>query len=254
MLVSVLASGSKGNSTLIKTKEYNLLIDAGMTTKYLENALRKHEMLLSEIDYIFITHTHSDHVNALKNLTKRYNPTIVMSSSMLEDLKYLKDYENIEIINDTLNIGNILIEVIPTSHDTNDSNGYVITKDNKSIVYITDTGYIHQKHFPKLTNKSIYIFESNFDPEMLSYGKYPRWLQRRILSPTGHLSNQDSASYLSRLIGPNTKKIILAHLSQDNNKKEIALETLEKTFKEKDINFTNILIAEQDNVTELIEI
>ena len=89
---------------------------------------------------------------------------------------------------------------------------------------------------------------------MLSYGKYPRRLQRRILSPTGHLSNQDSASYLSRLIGPNTKKIILAHLSQDNNKKEIALETLEKTFKEKDINFTNILIAEQDNVTELIEI
>lgn len=254
MLVSVLASGSKGNSTLIKTKEYNLLIDAGMTTSYLEKALRKHEMLLKEIDYIFITHTHNDHVSALKVMLKKYTPILVVSKSMLEELPYLKDYKNISLIEKTFNLKDLKIETIPTSHDTKESYGYVITKHDKSLAYITDTGYIHQKHFPKLKNKTIYILESNYDQEMLSYGKYPKWLQKRIQSSNGHLSNIDCSFYLSRLVGPNTKKIILAHLSKENNKKEIALKTIKETFQENKIDFNKIIVAEQDNVTDLIEI
>ncbi len=254
MLVSVLASGSKGNSTLIRTKDYNLFIDAGMTVKYLEEKLRENEVLLKDIVYIFITHTHTDHVASLTNFVKKYHPTIIMTDIMFNDLKFLKDYEHILILTDDIDIGNIKIETITTSHDSSDGRGYIITEADSSIVFITDTGYINKKYFPKLKNKNIYIFESNYDTEMLMYGRYPKWLQRRVNGDEGHLSNDMSSFYLSKLIGPDTKKIILAHLSEENNTEETALDCIKNTFKENDIEFNNIIVAKQKEATELIKI
>lgn len=254
MLVSVLASGSKGNSTLIKTKDYNILIDAGMTVSYLEDKLRENEVLLKDINYIFITHTHTDHIGALNNLVKKYHPTIIMTHKMFNDLKFLKDYEHIMILIDDLWIGNVKIETIATSHDASDGKGYIITEDNSSVVLVTDTGYINKKHFDKLQNKNLYIFESNYDPEMLMYGRYPKWLQRRVNGDEGHLSNDMSAFYLSKLIGPNTKKIILAHLSEENNTEETALLCINNMFKENEIEFNDIIVARQREATELIEV
>lgn len=253
MLVSVLASGSKGNCTLIKTKNSNLLIDAGMTTKYLEEKLRENEVLLKDIDYIFITHTHTDHIAALNNLVKKYHPTIIMTHRMFNDLKFLKDYEHIIILIDDLCLENIKIETIATSHDSSDGKGYIITEDESSVVLVTDTGYLNQKHFPKLKNKNIYIFESNYDTEMLMHGRYPKWLQRRVNGDEGHLSNDMSSFYLSKLIGPNTKKIILAHLSEENNSEEAALSCINEMFKENNIKFADIIVAKQKEATELIK-
>lgn len=254
MLVSVLASGSKGNSTLIKTKEYNILIDAGMTVKYLNEKLRENEVLLKDIDYIFITHTHSDHIHALNNMVKRYNPTIIMTNEMFKDLSFLKTYDNILILIDDITLGNVTIETITTSHDTTDARGYIITEDNASVVVITDTGYINRKHFSKLENKNLYVFESNHDVEMLMHGKYPKWLQKRVLGDKGHLSNERAAFYLSKLIGPDTKKIILAHLSEENNREELALGSIKEYFDENNIDFTNITVAKQKEATELFKI
>lgn len=254
MLVSVIASGSKGNSTLIKTKDYNILIDAGMTVNYLENKLRQHEVLLKDIDYIFITHTHIDHISALNNLVKKYHPTIILTDKMLNDLDFLKKYEHILILNDDLYIDNLIIETIPTSHDSSDSKAYIITEKDSSVVVLTDTGYLNHKHFNKLKNKDIYIFESNYDHEMLMYGKYPKWLQKRINGDEGHLSNDMASFYLSKLIGPNTKKIILAHLSEENNTEESAFECLNNKLKENNINFSDIIVAKQREATELIKI
>ncbi len=254
MLVSVLASGSKGNSTLIKTEEHLILVDAGMTVKYLETKLRELEILLSDIDYIFITHTHTDHTNALNSLVKKHNPTIIMTDKMFEDLPYLKDYQSIMILIDDIELGKVKIESIPTSHDTSDSRGYIITENKSSVVIITDTGYLNRKHFEKLKNKDIYIFESNHDVDLLMNGKYPYWLKQRVVGAVGHLSNETSAYYLGKLIGPNTKKIILAHLSGENNSPEIALENINNYFKSENINFTNIVTAKQNERTESVEI
>lgn len=254
MLVSVLASGSKGNSTLIKTDNHIILVDAGMNVKYLETKLRELEILLKDIDYIFITHTHTDHTNALKNLIKKYNPTIIMTEKMFKDLPYLDDYESISILIDDIEFGNIKIESIPTSHDTSDSRGYIISEGESSVVIVTDTGYLNKKHFDKLKNKDIYIFESNYDVEMLMNGRYPKWLKNRVLSDEGHLSNDMSSYYLSKLIGPRTKKIILAHLSEENNTPEIALENINNYFISKEIEFTNIVTAKQNERTESIVI
>ena len=254
MLVSVLASGSKGNSTLITTDRVKILIDAGKSQKYLETALNQINLSLKDIDYILITHTHADHTSALKTIVKSHKPTIVLTELMYQDLDYLKNYENILLLTDNLELEDLVIENIKTSHDTSDSRGYIVTQGNSSVVQITDTGYLNQKYFKKLQNKTIYIFESNHNIEMLMHGRYPKWLKARVSSDVGHLSNESSAFYLTKLIGENTKEIILAHLSEENNTPELALETLNKEFVENNIKFNNIVVAKQEERTDLIEV
>ena len=254
MLVSVLASGSKGNSTLITTDRVKILIDAGKNQKYLETALNQINLSLKDIDYILITHTHADHTSALKTIIKSHKPTIVLTELMYQDLDYLKNYENILLLTDNLELEDLVIENIKTSHDTSDSRGYIVTQGNSSVVQITDTGYLNQKYFKKLQNKTIYIFESNHNIEMLMHGRYPKWLKARVSSDVGHLSNESSAFYLTKLIGENTKEIILAHLSEENNTPELALETLNNEYAENNIKFNNIVVAKQEERTDLIEV
>ena len=254
MLVSVLASGSKGNSTLITTDRVKILIDAGKNQKYLEKELNQINLSLKDIDYILITHTHADHTSSLKTIVKSYKPKIILTELMYQDLDYLKNYENILFLTDKLELEDLVIDNIKTSHDTSDSRGYIITQGNSSVVQITDTGYLNQKYFKKLQNKTIYIFESNHNIEMLMHGRYPKWLKARVSSDVGHLSNESSAFYLTKLIGENTKEIILAHLSEDNNTPELALETLNKEFAENNIKFSNIVVAKQEERTDIIEV
>ncbi len=254
MEVTVLASGSKGNSTLVKTKDNLFLVDVGMNMKYLDAKLREVEVLLKDINYIIITHTHSDHINALPTLIKKYHPTVIVTKKMLKDLTVLKEYDKVIFLEDDLEINNLKIESIPTSHDAIDSRGYIITEENSSVVIITDTGYLNKKYFDKLCNKNLYIFESNHDIEMLLHGKYPKWLKQRVLSDVGHLSNQSASYYLSKLIGPNTQKIILAHLSEENNTPEMAMENIKEYFSQENIEFTNIVTAKQLEITERTKI
>lgn len=148
-------------------------------------------------------------------------------------------------------LDDIYIKTIPTSHDSITANGFLIEYEQESLVYITDTGYINLRYINILKNKTYYIIESNHDTEKLIKGPYPEYLQRRILSDKGHLSNELCSGYISKLIGPNTKKIILAHLSEENNTEELALESVFKVIKENNIEFTNIKCAKQRDLTEV---
>ena len=254
MLVSVLASGSKGNSTLIKTKNANFLIDAGATASYINEKLKENGLSLIDINYILISHTHSDHTSALKSIIKKYHPTIILSELMYKDLDYLSSYNNVCFLQEVMLLDECLIETIKTSHDTSDSRGFIITEGHSSIVQITDTGYINQKYFEKLKNKNVYIMESNHNVEMLLNGRYPKWLKMRVNSDHGHLSNEASAFYLSKLIGEDTKKVILAHLSEENNTPELAISTLKKELEDNNIEFTNFEAAKQFEKTEGVEV
>lgn len=245
MLVSVLASGSEGNSTYIETPDVKLLIDIGMNTKYIKERLEELGVSTSDIDYIIMTHTHSDHTGALKTFIKKNNPKIVLTEGMLEELDFLKDYEGTTVRDDGFEIGSTKVEPFKVSHDATDARGYLIEDDNSSVVYMTDTGYLNQKYFEKLYDKNVYIIEANHDVEMLINGSYPKWLKSRILSDEGHLSNNATGFYLSKLIGPNTKKVYLAHLSKENNTPEEALKTVRKTLKEYEVEFDNFEVASQ---------
>lgn len=252
MKVMVLSSGSKGNTTYIETNKIKILLDAGNSCKYITNKLEKINVSLNMLDAILLTHTHSDHVNGLKVLSKKIDCPIYMTEGIHKELEYIENYKLIE--NNIIEIGDLVINVIKTSHDAPDSVGYIFSCGNKSLVYITDTGYINKKYFDILSNKNMYIFESNHDVEMLTNGTYPFELKKRILSDKGHLSNYDSARYLARFIGNNTKYILLAHLSEENNTKELALNTLKHRLEKENIIFNNIMILEQNKETELITI
>lgn len=252
MKICVLASGSKGNCAYIETEKTKSLVDAGMSAGYIAKALKKIDVDPSSIQRVFITHAHSDHVAGLKVFLKKYHPVVYLTEKMEEEIGF--DIDDKVYIDKDMTILDLDVTVIKTSHDAADSNGYVFTSSDKSIVYITDTGYIHVKNFPKLKNKSVYVFESNHDVRMLREGKYPYYLQQRILSDKGHLSNKDSAYYLSKLIGDKTERIILIHLSEENNKPEIALKTLLDTLEKNNIKIPDIEIAMQKESTELVEL
>lgn len=248
MQLSILASGSKGNSCYIKTNNHNILIDIGLTSLTIERRLKQINVEPKDIDIILLTHTHVDHIAGLKVFVKKYKPKVYLSRKMYKELGLnLLDYE---ILEDEIKIDTLFIETVQVSHDV-ECNGYILTENNKSVVYITDTGYIHEKNYEKLSNKNIYVIESNHDVEMLMTGKYPYHLKQRILSSRGHLSNDETAYYLKQIIGPNTEKVYLAHLSEENNTPEKAYsktsEILEKTNIE-------LIVASQNEETELITV
>lgn len=252
MRVIVLSSGSKGNTTYIETKEAKILIDAGNSCKYIINKLQEHDINPEEIDAILITHTHVDHIKGLPVLLHHINPCVYITEKMHPYMEYLENYNIIK--KSPFQIKDILVEVIKTSHDTEDSVGYIVNNENKSIVYITDTGYINQRYFDILKNRDIYIMESNHDIDLLNHSSYPFATRQRILSDKGHLSNYDSAKYLAKFIGAKTKYVLLAHLSEENNTKELALETLADRLKKENVKVENVLVASQNKETEFINI
>lgn len=252
MRVKVLSSGSSGNTTYIEYENTKILIDIGNSCKYVADKLKEMRIEPDKIDAILITHTHVDHIKGLKVFAKKYNPVIYATKGILNELDYIDNYYLID--KNELTIGDIHVDVVKTSHDAPDSVGYIINGSDKSLVYITDTGYINEKYFPKLKNKDLYIMESNHDIEMLNNGPYPFKLRQRILGDKGHLSNYDSARYLSTFMGNKTKHIILAHLSEKNNTEKLAYEALVKRLKDEGNLGPEIIIAKQNEETELIEV
>lgn len=253
MTIKVLASGSKGNVTYIETKQTKILIDLGLGLKDLCLRLEKINVKASDIKYIFITHEHTDHIKGLVSFLKKYNPFLCTNQAFIDSLEELKDYSNLLLYEQEINLEDVRIEAIKTSHDARDSKGFVIRDENMSAVLLTDTGYINQKNWAALTNIDYYLIESNHDPLMLMNGTYPKYLKTRILSDYGHLSNQQTGFYLSKIIGDKTKKIILMHLSEQNNEEKLALNTVKAILEEHNIKIDDIKCAKQNEILEVCE-
>ena len=170
---------------------------------------------------------------------------------MYDSLKELISKDDCNFIEDNFKINDLKIELIHTSHDAPSSVGYIIENNNKTLVYVTDTGYINRKYLSKMTEKDCYIIESNHDEKMLMDGPYPRFLKERVISDKGHLSNTTTAKYLQKIIGSNTKTIVLAHLSETNNTEELAYNTTHDLLNNENID---LKVAKQHEATSLIEV
>lgn len=251
MKVKTIASGSKGNCTIVLCDKTNLIIDMGISYLALKRSLEENSLSFNDFKAILITHCHKDHIKGLSSLIKHTKINAYIPEKMYDELKEILPKERCIFIDDQFAINDVYIELIHTSHDTKCSVGYIIFFNNKSLVYVTDTGYINRKFLAKMTEKDIYIIESNHDEVMLMDGPYPRFLKERVISDTGHLSNKTTAKYLKKIVGKNTKYILLAHLSEKNNTEEKALKEVSAELPQNNIN---ILIARQDEESPLIEV
>lgn len=253
MRVCVLSSGSKGNCVYVETKNHKILVDIGTSSLYAEKALKANDINPNDIDMVFITHAHVDHIAGVNVFSKKYHPNIYLTEKMEKeaDLHITNQvYIEKEFLIDTLKV-----IVIKTSHDVTDANGYIFEEDGESFVYITDTGYVNEKYYKVLSNRNMYVFESNHDIEkLMNNKKYPHYTKIRILSDRGHLSNEEASNYLAAFIGDKTEYVVLSHLSEENNTPELAVQVLKNTLEHKKISFNNISVAHQNEATEMFSL
>ena len=251
MKVRTISSGSKGNCAIVLCDEVNLIIDMGISYLTLKQSLEENSLSFDNFSGILITHNHKDHVTGLKSLINKTNLNVYIPYEMFDSIKNSVPEDRCIFIDDEFSIFDVKIELIHTSHDAPYSVGYIIKYNDKSLVYVTDTGYINRKYLQKMINKDIYVIESNHDEVMLMDGPYPRFLKERVISDTGHLSNTTTAKYLKKIIGDRTKYILLAHLSEKNNTPEKALEAMYKEELNKNIK---IQVASQYEMSEILEV
>ena len=251
MKVQTIASGSKGNCTVVICDNTKIIIDMGISYITLKRSLEENSLSFDDFSGLLITHNHSDHINGLKTLINKTRINAYITKEMYESIKEYIPKERCIFIDEKFEINDVNIELIHTSHDAPVSFGFIINYDDKSMVYITDTGYINRKILNNIINKNLYIIESNHDEVMLMDGPYPRFLKERVISDRGHLSNRTTAKYLSKIIGENTKYVVLAHLSETNNTKEKVLEEMQK---EKIHEKVELIIATQNEPSKIIEV
>lgn len=226
-----LFSGSTGNSTHISCDGEEFLIDAGVSCKAIATALEGIGSSLSNIRGIFVTHEHIDHIKGLEIVSKKFGIPVYMNTNSAKYIYCNDGYESLKGVlrildpAEYIKTENARFDVYKTPHDSWGSVCYRVTTGEESLGYATDIGYITKGIASALMGCGTVVIESNHDVEMLKNGPYPVYLQNRILSRNGHLSNDDCARFLPYLAQSGTKKIFLAHLSRENNYPAIALDT-----------------------------
>ncbi len=216
-----LFSGSSGNCEYIGYNGNGILIDAGVSAKRIILALEDNQIDPGNILGIFVTHEHTDHIKGLRVFAKKYSiPVFCSHGTMMAlqtDDKTLNELTITPFQNKVI-IDGFIIERFDTSHDCEGSSGYrITTPDNRVAAICTDLGYISDSVKNSLCGCSLVMIESNHDASMLRNGPYPYSLKQRIASDKGHLSNTCCADILPELVSCGTTKIILGHLSKENN-------------------------------------
>lgn len=221
MDILVLASGSKGNMTLVKNDNTSFFIDAGISYQKIESKVKAYGENIDSVDTLFLTHEHADHILGLKSLLKSGSISrVYLTQGTLDALNgeikpFLPEYT---IIKADEKFYHFDFEITPIllSHDAKEPVGFIFHDKNKKFVLLTDTGYVDQSYINVLKNADCYLLESNHDPVKLLNSKRPFYLKQRILGVTGHLSNDDAARLMNQLIEKESIWIV-AHISEDCN-------------------------------------
>ena len=210
--VSILASGSKGNSIYVELNGTHLLIDAGISAACITERLKEHGIEPQSLDAVLVTHEHIDHVRGLKTLAKQYHLPIIATRGTLAGIDGGAAFaENMQSITDDFTIGDVTVRPFAISHDAAEPCGFRI-EGGYCCTIATDLA-------------DVLVLEANHDADMLRQGSYPWPLKRRILSNRGHLANGDAAWALTRM-KKYPRKVYLAHLSEENNRPGLARDTV----------------------------
>lgn len=228
MIVIPLQSGSTGNCIFVETRFGSFLFDAGISARCVEERLAVVGKNITDVEALFITHEHSDHIRCAAIYARKFNIPVYITPKtynrgkkrfQLEGVIGLRHFE----AGDTIEFTGITIRSIPTPHDSVDGSVFVISDGKINVGIFTDLGHVFQSLKEVMpTLDGIYI-ESNYDPEMLKNGTYPAYLKRRITGPGGHISNHDAANLIARYRSDRLQWVCLGHLSEENNSPEKVL-------------------------------
>jgi len=265
MIITCLASGSSGNCTLLSTDKENILIDCGITAKKIEEELEQLGRSVKNIDGILLTHEHNDHIKGLKRLISIYHIPVYCTAGTWNSLSYVTKDEYFRFAGKEsfipvsadidFYIGDVLIHPFHTYHDTPGPLGYRFEMEEQThgkdinLAVVTDCGIYDDYICHNLRDLDALIIESNHDVDMLMNGPYPMFLKRRILSKTGHASNVSCGETICRIWTPRLKDVILAHLSDENNTPETALDCVRGIVNRP---FTEICVAPKDRISKVI--
>jgi len=228
-----LASGSSGNCQYIASEDTGLLLDAGLSGKYIAASLEHINADIDKIKGILITHEHGDHVKGAGILMRKFGLDVYVTeptwNAMASKMGKI-DNEKVHFIekDKVFNIGDIEIDPYSVSHDAVDTVGYSFNHRDGKVSVVTDLGHVPLDLLVKVMDSDLLMIESNHNVEMLKAGKYPYFLKQRILSDKGHISNETAAETIVRAVQNGNKigHVLLGHLSKDNNIPELAYETV----------------------------
>ena len=263
--VSVLASGSRGNTAVVESAKARLLVDAGISCRETFKRLKSLEIDPRTLSAILITHEHSDHVSGLATLAKKLKVPVFMTGaahqvwarSLRDDSGALPEVAKLEIFSAgrSFQIADITVTPFTIPHDAADPVGFTFRAEGTKVAIATDLGYIPASVRDHLRQCDVLVVESNHDLEMLRGGPYPWSVKQRVMSRVGHLSNESLADFFAQDYDGSASYIVLAHLSAENNHPEIARQTAEKALGPQQTLLGNrVRLAAQDAPTESIRL
>lgn len=255
MRFSVLGSGSRGNAVYVESGSTGVLIDAGFSGKEIEKRLKTVDRSLENINALFLTHEHNDHISGAGVLARRCMVPVHANEGTFRggQAKTGKIPRKKEFgTGDKVVVGELEIRSFRISHDTIDPVGYVVSNGEKKIGYCTDTGKVSHLMARRLADCDGLILEFNHNIEMLKNGPYPLPLQQRVRSSKGHLCNEEAAEFLAALPRDNLQCLVLAHLSEQNNTPELAQKAVWEYVK--DLGNVSLYLARQDSALPMTEL
>ena len=250
-----------GNCLYVESDNTKLLIDAGVSLKKIEKGLDTINVSPSSLDGILVTHEHSDHIQSLGNLSKKFNLPVFANSETFDAMPKQTDKISTENINkfkikQKFSINDIEITPFAIPHDAANPCGFNISCDDDKISIATDIGHMTNEILKQLEGSKFVLLESNYDTEVLKLSKYPFSLKQRIAGPNGHLSNEMASKVINYLLHDNLKTAMLGHLSKESNFPELAYQTVvnELINSNSDVSKLSLSVASRNEPSKLIHI
>lgn len=266
MRICSIASGSSGNCIYVGTDTTHILVDAGISCKRITQGVQEFGLDMTDIDGIFITHEHSDHIGGLKVLTKNYGIPIYATPGTLSGIVNAKCVQGAideALLNpieadEKLILKDMILHPMRVSHDANEPVAYRVYHGQKKLGIITDLGTYSDYTIASLQGMNMLFMEANHDVNMLQVGPYPYYLKRRILGDHGHLSNETAGRMLCSLLHDKMEAVMLGHLSKENNMPELAYEAVRLEVTMSDIPYSPndfpLYVAKRDALSEVIKL
>ncbi len=223
----VLASGSKGNATVVEGPEGSVLVDCGISRRALMQRAAELGVDMGRVQAVLLTHDHSDHVAGLSVFCNHFGGELFATAGTAGARKYLAELPFTLVgHSEVFEVAGMRVQAFPTFHDVPDPMGFRFEAEDDALGYCTDTGHLGEEALAALRGVRILALESNHDERMLAGGPYPGYLKARVAGPCGHLSNAQAAAALPQLVTDDTETVVAMHLSHENNRPSVCVRTL----------------------------